>query len=121
MPSFDPTPAQQRLLEVSDWAFNGTRFRGLGRSTAMAYIAVKMAMEGNTVHLYDPSILLSHGADYGHHRRFSERVARVIEVYFPDHIFTFSALENTLRYVGPKVQPVAPVPVEIDDDGSEEE
>ena len=135
MPIFHPNEQQRKFAEVAEWALNTNIARGSGRSTAMAFGAIRMAMQGARVHLLDPSLVFNHGANYSVHRHFANRVVDVARTYFPEYEFELSALDNTLRYVGRRAPIVnfTPIPVDpepesttqqkvkdFDDDGSEE-
>lgn len=127
MPSFQLNRQQSKFLDTAYWALNSNTDRGSGRSTAMAFVAIQMAMLGATVHMIDPSLVLVHGTNMSAHRHFARRVIDVARTYFSEHEFELRASDNTLRYVGPRAPrvtftPITPVPVtpSFDDDGSEE-
>lgn len=127
MPSFHPNAQQAVFLDIGEWALNTNLARGTGRSTVMAIVAVKMAIQGARVHLFDPSLVLTQGSGHSTHRHFAHTVVAVARAYFDDYEFKISQVHNTLRCLGlkrPRVSsPVVdpePERVTFDDDGSEE-
>ena len=89
----------------------------------MAYTAIQLAMANRRVYLFDPSILFEFGTHYAAHRHFQQAVQRLIDLHFSDHDFRFDRARNMLSYRGPKLTApvyVAPRPIQIEDDGSDE-
>ena len=95
----------------------------------MAYTAIRLAIDGQTVYLFDPSLVLNFGMHFGMHQHFKRAVQQLIAKHFSDHQFVFRAVDHTLRYVGRKVSledasNSAPkndiLAASIEDDGSDE-
>ena len=97
--TFNPTLDQAEFLESADWFFNGPR--GSGRSTVAALVAIRKAMQGRRVYLFDPSVVFEHGDSFRVHQFFAEHVIRVAREYFPDHEFEVDNMTRILTYAGP--------------------
>lgn len=93
---FIPTECQLDFLSRARWFFDTRSFRVGGRSTVAAYMALRLAMEGKTVYLVDPSLVFSHGTYYHVHRHFAALVHRMARDHFPDVDFRFRISDNTL-------------------------
>ena len=121
--NFVPNERQAKFLDTANWAFNVNYSRGSGRTTAMAYTAIQLAMANRSVYLFDPSILFEFGTNYAAHRHFQRAVLDLIILHFPNHDFRFDRAQNRLSYRGPRLTTpihIALLPVEIEDDGSDE-
>lgn len=124
MPNFLPTTRQREFLEHADWLLDTHVGRGTGRTHVMAMSAIKLAIRGHVVHLYDPSLVLCDGVSFEQHSHFRRQVMACIEMYYPDQEFQFSMIGNTVIYMGPRTL-VNPAPVfdlgpDMEDDGSDE-
>lgn len=94
------TQKQKDFLSHAKWFFNTDRNRASGRTTAAAWAAVKLATEGKTVYMYDPSLVFSHGTYFHVHKHFYDVVRSIAAEDFPNHEFEFNMAQHTLRCVG---------------------
>jgi hypothetical protein len=82
------------------WLFDGQRYRAQGRSTLLAHVAIRLAMQGETIQLEDLTESLTQRRTTQMSRRFTDTVLSLCNSRYPGHRFEFDHDYQTLRYRG---------------------
>lgn len=94
------TQLQAAYLPALMWLFDRNRYRAQGRSTLVAHAAIRLAMQGERVFLYDLSEALTGPTDRRLNQRFVNLVLHICGTRYEGHRFEFRQHDNSLEYRG---------------------
>lgn len=94
------TQLQAAYLPALMWLFDGQRYRAQGRSTLLAHVAVKLAMQGERVFLEDFTESMTRNLTRSMSQRFAETVLRICNEEYHGHRFNFNPQDRSLEYKG---------------------
>lgn len=95
------TPLQEQVMPALMWLFDTQRNRAEGRSTVLAHVAIRLAIQGEVVHLDDVSELFTGQRTPGRRaHQFRDLVLSIAREHYRGHRFDWGERTNTLHYVG---------------------
>lgn len=94
------TQLQAAYLPALMWLLDGQRYRAQGRSTLLAHVAIKLAMQGERVFLEDFTESMTRNLTRSMSQRFAETVLRICNTQYAGHRFNFNPQDRSLEYRG---------------------
>lgn len=94
------TQLQAAYLPALMWLFDGQRYRAQGRSTLLAHVAIRLAMQGERVFLEDFTESLTRRLTRAMSSRFAETVLLLCHRKYAGHRFNFNPSDRSLEYRG---------------------